>query len=341
MPSGRKGLRFLLAAAALALLAWWIVRLGPAEVARTALRADPLWFAASLLPLLARFLLWGWKWQRILARRAPIGFLAALHIQLAGSFVNLTTPTAKLAGGFLRALIVRKRFGWSLAESYGRAFADQATTALGAVLLFGLLAPWLWFAAPDFPWRAPVLALGLLALAGLAALVLGRARWFALVQHPALAGAVRRWTPSRLGEGSWVRPVLYPFLGERGAGSTLVPDLALAAGAFAMVCVANAFVLRALGVEADLVVVSAAVTVGYFVGVAVGAWGGVGVTEAALTALYVRFGIPAEEAAAGALLHRACFYAMVLAWGGWSFVGLGSELADARNEKRGPEGPRP
>ncbi len=75
-------------------------------------------------------------------------------------------------------------------------------------------------------------------------------------------------------------------------------------------------VLRALGVEAPLLLVAAAVVAGYFVGVAVGAWGGIGVTEAALTGLFVKLGVPPEQAAAGVLLHRAIFYAVVLIAGG-------------------------
>ena len=57
-----------------------------------------------------------------------------------------------------------------------------------------------------------------------------------------------------------------------------------------------------------------AVVLAYFAGVLVGAWGGIGVTEAALTGLYVQIGLPPDQAAAGALLHRAVFYAVVLAW---------------------------
>ena len=36
-----------------------------------------------------------------------------------------------------------------------------------------------------------------------------------------------------------------------------------------------------------------------------------------MTALGVHFGVPAEQAAAAALLHRAVFYAVVLSVGGW------------------------
>jgi hypothetical protein len=60
----------------------------------------------------------------------------------------------------------------------------------------------------------------------------------------------------------------------------------------------------------------AAVMLGYLAGTLVGVWGGVGVTEAALTGLFLRLGLSVEVAATGALLHRACFYLVVLAAGG-------------------------
>ena len=104
-------------------------------------------------------------------------------------------------------------------------------------------------------------------------------------------------------------------MGE-GSAATLLADAVWAAAAFAALALANAMVLRALGVEAPLLLVTAAVVAGYFAGVAVGVWGGIGVTEAALTGLFVQLGVPAEQAAAGVLLHRAVYYAVVLAGGG-------------------------
>jgi uncharacterized membrane protein YbhN (UPF0104 family) len=57
--------------------------------------------------------------------------------------------------------------------------------------------------------------------------------------------------------------------------------------------------------------------------VVVGVWGGIGVTEAALTGLYVQFGIPGDQAAAAAILHRGVFYLVVLSWGGINLFQLG------------------
>ena len=83
----------------LALLVWTVARLGPREVLDLALGADPWWLALSVAPVFARYLIWGVKWTRMLRRESPVSFRSSLRMLMAGCFVNLTTPTAKLGGG--------------------------------------------------------------------------------------------------------------------------------------------------------------------------------------------------------------------------------------------------
>lgn len=157
----------------------------------------------------------------------------------------------------------------------------------------------------------------MLVLAGLGLAAGLRGRGWSLVSRPGVAERLSAIVPSRFrakGE-DWLREIFAPLL-QRGGALVFLSDLAWAAAAFSFICLANAMALRALGVEAPLVLVSTVVAIGYFAGVVVGAWGGIGVTEAALTGMYMQIGIPGELAAAGALLHRAVFYAVVLSWGG-------------------------
>jgi uncharacterized membrane protein YbhN (UPF0104 family) len=55
------------------------------------------------------------------------------------------------------------------------------------------------------------------------------------------------------------------------------------------------------------------------------------VTEVALIKMYGMAGVSPEIAAAGALLHRASYYAVILSWGGVS-------LLVATSRRRDPEG---
>lgn len=308
----RQILRLLILAACVAALAWAISTLGPRRVLRAALQADPLWLALSALPVAGRFFIWAFKWQRMLAREAPVRYAVCLRLLAAGSFANLATPTAKLAGGVVRGLFLHRREGWRMATAYGWAMADQVTNVLGHLLLYGLLAPAAVFALPPGRTRLAILISGGLVLAGLAAAAALRGWGWRLLVHPRIGRRLTRWLPEKWRGEDVIEEVLRPLLRE----GTFVPDLAWAAVAFSSVCLANALVLRALGVDTPILLLSVAVVLAYFAGVAAGTWGGIGVTEAALTGLYVQFGVPADLALAGTLLHRAVFYLVVLGWGG-------------------------
>ena len=314
----RNLIRLLVAVACLAAVFWVVSSLGPRRVLAVALRADPFWLALSLLPLVGRFVIWGHKWARMLRRREAVPFWPVMRMLIAGSFVNLTTPTAKLAGGFLRAGLLRRRRGWDRATAYGWAMADQITNVLGNLLLCGVLVLCVGLTPLASGARAAYLSAGGLAFAGVA-LAVGLRGWaWKHIDRGAIPDRLLALVPSRFHaaedgntEGLPQR-IFCPLLRGTSARSFL-HDLGWAAAAFGSLGVANAMVLRALGVEAPLLLVTAAVVVGYFAGGVVGIWGGIGVTEAALTGLFVQLGIPAEQAAAGVLLHRAMFYAVVLA----------------------------
>jgi uncharacterized membrane protein YbhN (UPF0104 family) len=316
-------LRLLLVTACGAVLVWTVSALGPRQVLHAALEADPLWLALSIFPVIGRFLIWGVKWRRMLARRSAVPYWFCMRLLAAGSFFNLITPTAKLAGGVVRAVLLHRRHGWGLPGAYGWAMADQATNVLGHLLLYGLLALASAPALPAGPVRMALFGSGMAALAGIGLIMALRGWAWRLLSRPRVGERLVRMIPSRLRgkdpEGSpelWLQEIFSPLLHQGSALTTFLPDLAWAALGFASLCIASAMVLKALGAEAPLLLISTAVVLAYFIGLAVGAWGGIGVTEAALTGLYVQIGIPGELAAAGALLHRAILYAIVLGLGG-------------------------
>ena len=166
------GRRFLLhsliVTVCLAGLVWTVLSLGPDRIVKTALEANPWWLGLSVIPIAGRFLIWGFKWQRMLARQAPVSYFVAVRALAAGSFVNLTTPTAKLAGGIVRAVLLHRRIGWRLSTAYGWSLADQVTNVLGNVLLFATLVLGLPLTPAGAALRPALMGVGLLTLAGLA-----------------------------------------------------------------------------------------------------------------------------------------------------------------------------
>jgi len=321
--SHRRLLRLFVITGGLIAVIWTVHSLDPKRVWAVAASADPFWLVVSAIPIALRFGIWGVKWTNMLARHEPVPLGTATRFIAAGSFVNLTTPTAKLAGGVVRALLLNKRRGWRMSVAYGWAFADQVTNLLGHALLFGVGSLAFSFHPAAAGWKPAFASVGTLTLLGLAAGVWLRHPLWIWVQRPALAARLGRFVPERFVGAEGVTPGLLkrifgPLLHHGASWKAFVPDVLLGALAFAALPVANAMVLRSLGVEAPLLVITVVVVLGYLAGNLLGAWGGIGVTEAALAALGAQFGVPAEAAAAAALLHRAVFYTVVLTCGGGS-----------------------
>jgi len=321
--SQRRLLRLLVVAAGLAVVVWTVHSLDPKRVWTAAAGADPFWLAVSAIPIALRFAIWGVKWTNMLARHETVPLGLVTRFIAAGSFVNLTTPTAKLAGGVVRALLLNKHRGWRMSVAYGWAFADQVTNLLGHVLLFGIGSLAFSLHPAAGAWKPALASVGVLTLLGLALGVWIRRPVWAWIQRPALADKLGRFVPERfVGKEGFtpdlLRRIFGPLFDDGASWKAFVPDVLLGALAFMTLPVANAMVLRSLGVDAPLLVITVVVILGYLAGNLLGPWGGIGVTEAALAALGAQFGVPAEAAAAGALLHRAVFYAVVLSCGGGS-----------------------
>jgi len=321
--SRRSAVRLVVFVVCLAAMAWTIHSLGPGKVWESLQRADPVWLGLAVVAVIARFLIWGIKWQAMLRRRERVPLGQCVSFLMAGAFANLTTPTAKMAGGVVRAVLLSRRRGWPALEAYGWALADQATNIFGQWLLFGVLAMAAYSGLPPGPLRTGLPVVGLFVAAGVVAFGLLRRRLWTLVERQTIGRLIARLIPARFRKdrsaedfNDWLARVLRPTLRHGGMVTAFLPDVVMGAIGFSMLCASNAMVLRALGSDAPLILVSVAVMLGYFAGTLVGAWGGIGVTEAALTGLFVQIGIPLEVAATGALLHRAIFYLVGLIGGG-------------------------
>jgi len=331
---GRLLLKLAVLVACVAALAWTIRSLDPGAVLRSLEGADPGWLLVSIVFVVGRYVIWGIKWTRMIRRDAPIEVRPVLSSIMAGSFLNLTTPTAKLAGGFLRAAIVSRITGLRLATSYGWALADQVSNVLGYMLLGGASALLATLSLPQGADQTRYLVAGWVMLGGLVLAALLRRPVWRLAAHPRPARWLARITPRRFrqeAEGkstaAWLAPMLRPTL---LAGSTVkdVPqDILLACASWGSMCVANALVFKALGAPVSVFAVAFSLIVASVFGTVTP--GGVGATEAALIPLLIAQGVPGDVAAAGALLHRATYYAVILVWGGISLAGTRKVLASS------------
>lgn len=296
--------------------------LGWHKILELVLQADLGLLIAGIVTLFGYYLIWVWKWHFIVARLKRLPFGVLWRLQLAGSFINLVTPTARLGGGFLRAMALEKQYGFTLPAGYGLVLADQLTGFVGKVLLIGFLclAALGRFPKHDFEWL--LLPIGILSLIVAfswpwARVPLGRklasVKAFWIWRIPFLQKIIKN------GEGKkWIEQLLEPSFFEGKKAEVLVLDLGLSALSFALFCLSNSLVLKAMGCDVSLAAISIVMVVGYLIGSVTGIMGGAGTTELALIGLYATIGIDEGQAAAGALVHRGLFYLVVLIIGGFS-----------------------
>jgi len=326
--------------AAIAAAVWVIASLDPAQVWKIARAADAWWLIASIVPLPIRFLVWGIKSGAMIRREGDVSIAETTRGLVAGAFLNLVTPTARVAGGLYRAAAIRRRAGWRFSRAYGWIFADQVTNGAGSLALFGVLALAAAATIADDVLAGALRAAGAICLVAVALFLLGRRRLWNALRRPPVRDWMSRWRPlwsTRAHDDPDPRPWyvswLAPTLEGREGPLRLATDVFLAALSWSMLCLSNALVFRAIGVSAPVPLLATALVLGTFAGGFVG-MGGIGLTEAALVGLYTQLGVSGPEAAAAALLHRASYYGVILAWGSAAFVRIGSR--DGRRRRPDP-----
>ncbi|CAM2009143.1 lysylphosphatidylglycerol synthase transmembrane domain-containing protein [Acanthopleuribacter pedis] len=327
-----KLLQWLVALGCLAYVGHSIYALGPEKVWNTARSADAFWLALSFAPLPARFLIWAVKWGAMLRRETAIPLKEVGLLVLVNNFLNLVTPSAKLAGGFFRGFYLAKTQGWTMRHAYGWTLADQISMTFGNIFLFSVLGLWTGFFLETELLNGALPYLGAVGLILLTAIFFLRPALWRIISNATFQQKIDRWLPKRFlfdeaGEKRlWLGPLLKPTLCSGSAGQWLTIELFLSACSFVMLCLANALVLRSLGTDSSIVLIAVILMLATFAGTILGVMGGIGVTEVFLMTLYPYAGIPPEAAAAGALLHRASFYAVTLVLGGAAFWTQGKHL---------------
>ena len=317
-------LKLVLVLACIALVIKTIQDLGPARVWAAAQGADPLLLLACVGALLLRFGTWCLKWRAMMARRYKLPHFFVFRLILANGFINLYTPTAKIGGGLLRGLALKRRCNTTFTVGYGLVLADQVTHFLGKMLLFGFLM------IPAYPILdklgygiyAPILA----SLCFLVTLIWfpARKRIWQWAEKESSGAFLKKWAEKfnskdrqiAVNDG-WTNRLFGPLLQPQAKWYTVLGnDIGVSTISFAIFCWSNALVLQSLGVDAPAATVFLVVMLGYLAGSMLGLMGGIGVTELFMIELYTLGGVPGEVAAAAALLHRGIFYLFMLVLGG-------------------------
>jgi uncharacterized protein (TIRG00374 family) len=333
-PSWRRvavGVAHLLVLGVLLLLGWRFTRRLDFELLRTRIgEVGPAAFTLMIVGLLARLPLWTERWLfGIRCAGLHADRLRSMGALAASMAVNTLTPTARVAGGLVRArfLAADARSGFGVA--YGTVVVDQLVHHVGMGVLSFVAVAW---AAGE---RAPRWSL-VSALVAAAALLLGGVVWLRWRGGGAGAagGAASPSVIDRLLAGTRrsleKQAARQPRLGSALAGGgdalevvarllraprVVVSAALLGTALFLVGGVVQWLAFRALDLPVGLGTALAVVGIGGFAGVASGTPGGAGGAEAAMIATLAALGVSTVDATVATLLFRGLHYVVVLGVG--------------------------
>jgi uncharacterized membrane protein YbhN (UPF0104 family) len=288
--------------------------------------ADAVLLSAATVLTLLRFFLHGLRWEILVRREAPVGLRQVLPVLMAGNFLNLVTPALRVAGPILRAYYLSRETGRPRARFYGTIVADQTASFAVYGLAVALGAALVPMPGRDVPSPALGAAMAGSLIGGLAvAWVLlrrirrGERSLLAVWIH----GHGRGWGGHWRGRvAAWWEHMAHALSHSVLGSGAWWPALGASALLFLSVVAAQVVSFAAIGAQVGFLHAAFAVAGAGFIQVMAASPGGSGVTEASLIWVFMTMGMDGETAAAGVLLARCLNYAVLLPWGGWSFVVL-------------------
>jgi glycosyltransferase 2 family protein len=309
--------------ALLAWLAWRYARSLDLELLRARLgEVGAAYLVLMVAGLLARLPVWNARWL-VGVRRAGLDarWWRSMGALAASMAVNSVTPTARVAGGLMRARFLAADSRRGFGAAYGTVLVDQLVHHAGmAIFSFVAVSSTVGHRIPR--WLVVVTAVA--AVVGV--LVLWRS---GRGSDGGLAGRVDRLVAAmrrRLEKQAKRQPRLGAALSGGGDAIEIVSrvlrdPVVLGYGAlysavlFALGGCVQWLAFRALGLPVGLLEALAVVGIGGIAGVAAGTPGGAGGAEAAMIATLALFGVSAVDATVATLLFRGLHYAVVLGVG--------------------------
>ncbi len=324
---------------ALVLLGLYVVfrRIGFRRILRAASGADLGTIGNAALLFIASFALWCIRWTRVMRREYYRSVPAVFPAYMAGLFVNLITPGARVGGEPVRAYYMHKAFGRPKTVYLGTILADKVGYAS---VFFGFLVVSVVFVVAFV--RVPLaykLLLGGAVLGVLTVVISGfllreqigmRSRLFTAILRNVYDVRPVRFLRVRFPTYQHFEAYILdkmdnlfrPFARVTGSPWVAVQVVALSAISWLLVVQAHDTLFTALGADIGFAKVLVIVTISTFLGDISVSPGGLGFMEAAIMALCAAFGVRGETAAAVTLVSRGVFYACGLSLGGACLLGL-------------------
>lgn len=327
----KKALKVLIFLAVFVVLYFILRKIGFANIYNNLLIADKKYLLLSFLSAFAVFLTWNFKWYLLVKEIVEVKFHQLFMILMASSFVNTTTPGARVGGEPLRAYYLSKQYKIEKAKFFATALIDKAinTIAFAVLSVFSILFVIL-FMDIDAKIRLfleiMLVVLFLLIVTGIALRrkmvfkrkyitdILKKIYYFSLFKT-----VRKKFLSYKKFENYIIRKLnnvintLKRILKQK---KVFKKDLALAFVRWFFNYLATYFLFRAFGYDVSFIAVIIVVTLSILIGSMLVLPGGMGIIETIMISLYLSFGINPGVAATVAVIDRFIFYFYSLFIGG-------------------------
>jgi uncharacterized membrane protein YbhN (UPF0104 family) len=261
--------------------------------------------AATVAITLARYAIWGTRWQLLARPVAPLAWLPAQRGLLYSLFVTTVVPASRPFGGILRAQHAARIAAMPAGPLVGSAIVDQFGYSTVSMILGAAFVPAAVWGSGDRQgsgWGWGIAA----ALAAPILYLFWRHRAFLLER-------LRRRIPAVTGTVEAAVAATRALLARRSTWAVMAIG---GAALWGVNVLTYQLAAAALGVSLPFSGAAVAFSLGSLAGTLTGTPGGAGTTEAAALAPLLALGIPADQALALILLARGVHYIGSLSLGG-------------------------
>ena len=289
---------------------------------------DPKYVLVALVAYACVQLAWGIKYYITVRRRVRNAYFPyVLLANIVGNFVNVVTPSGRLAGEPVRARLISKRYGARYSTVFAATMMDKMSLSIGMLIL---LVPLLVYAFLMF--EVPPLLKYFVAAFALAWVVIGLliylffrnltekrtaflGKGIFAVSKKFMKGKFRKRTYflERMKKG--VREFRSSFKKLSKNPLYMVLDIFLSMSLYIFRYVAAYMFFQAIGYPVDFLVVATAVHISFIIGLMSQLPGMIGVGESTLTGLYLAMGVKPAQAVTVSILSQLNMYVFEIGLG--------------------------
>jgi len=333
----KKLLNFLVFAVILTVLYFILRKIGFKNIYNNLLAAEKTYLILAFLCTLAGFFIWNLKWYFLTNKIKKVNFWYLFLTLMASSFVNTTTPGARVGGEPLRAFYLSKKYKTEKSKFFAGIIADKAVNSIAFIVLTVLSILFVILFVEVSVKIKIILEVALVVITALiiAGIILKQkaklkkeylTRIAKKIYYFSLFKTLReKFSTYKTFEAYILKKLnnvvntLRKTLKDK---KVISRDLVFSFARWGFIYLSTFFLFKAFGYDISFIAVVVVITLSIFVGSLSIVPGGMGFVETIMISLYLAFGITSGIAATVAVIDRFIFYFYSLVIGGICLVYL-------------------